>query len=88
MPVGTTYPALAGARIERGWSGDFDGSPDGSAFIGRDPARPFLYAAGFSGQGLCQAPAAGEIVRDLLADKRTWIDTAELATDRCPVEAV
>ncbi|WP_327145829.1 NAD(P)/FAD-dependent oxidoreductase [Nocardia sp. NBC_01327] len=86
--LGATYPALAGATIERGWSGDFDGSPDGAAFIGRDPARPFLYAAGFSGQGLCQAPAAGEIVRDLLADKRTWIDTAGLATDRCPVEAV
>ncbi|MCU1647538.1 MAG: FAD-binding oxidoreductase [Nocardia sp.] len=86
--LGTTYPALAGVRIERGWSGDFDGSPDGAAFIGRDPSRPFLYAAGFSGQGLCQAPAAGEIVRDLLADKQTWIDTAGLATDRCPVEAV
>ncbi|MEC3951821.1 FAD-binding oxidoreductase [Nocardia sp. CDC153] len=64
--LGTTFPALAGQRIEHGWSGDLDVSPDGMAFIGRDPARPFVYAAGFSGQGLCQAAAAGELVRDLV----------------------
>lgn len=88
--LGTTYPALAGSRPERGWSGDLDVSPDGRPFIGRDPSRPFLYAAGFSGQGLCQAPAAGEIVRDLVLDKDPWADLAGLATARCsggPAEA-
>ncbi|MYV97556.1 FAD-dependent oxidoreductase [Streptomyces sp. SID3343] len=73
--LGATYPTLAGIRLHRGWSGAFDGSPDGTALIGRDPSRPFLYAAGFSGQGLCQAPAAGEIVGDLLAGKQPWTDT-------------
>ncbi|MEU8031190.1 FAD-dependent oxidoreductase [Streptomyces sp. NPDC049099] len=67
--LGTTYPVLDGIRLYRGWSGAFDGSPNGSGFIGRAPSRPFLYAAGFSGQGLCQAPAAGETVRDLVAGK-------------------
>lgn len=67
--LSTTYPALDGIRLHRGWSGAFDGSPNGTAFIGRHPSRPFLYGAGFSGQGLCQAPAAGEIIRDLLANK-------------------
>ncbi|GAB4583027.1 NAD(P)/FAD-dependent oxidoreductase [Nocardia sp. IFM 10818] len=67
--LGATFPALTGRGLELGWSGDLDVSPDGMAFIGRDPARPFLYAAGFSGQGLCQAPAAGELVRDLVLDK-------------------
>lgn len=67
--VGVTFPALAGHPVEHGWYGDLDVSPDGMACIGRDPARPFLYAAGFSGQGLCQAPAAAEIVRDLLFGK-------------------
>ncbi|MGP3980046.1 NAD(P)/FAD-dependent oxidoreductase [Streptomyces sp. KR80] len=66
--LSTTYPALDGIRLHRGWSGAFDGSPNGTAFIGRHPSRPFLYAAGFSGQGLCQAPAAGEIIRDLVAN--------------------
>ncbi|MGW7524741.1 NAD(P)/FAD-dependent oxidoreductase [Streptomyces sp. NPDC054783] len=68
--LGTTYPALDGIRVHRGWSGSFDGSPNGAAFIGRHPARPFVYAAGFSGQGLCQAPAAGENVRDLVTGKQ------------------
>ncbi|MET8570087.1 FAD-dependent oxidoreductase [Streptomyces sp. NPDC004783] len=82
--LGTTYPTLAGNGLESGWSGNLDVSPDGMAFIGRDPSRPFLYAAGFSGQGLCQAPAAGEIVRDLVLGKTSWIDTAGLSTARCP----
>ncbi|MFE3191854.1 NAD(P)/FAD-dependent oxidoreductase [Nocardia sp. NPDC059240] len=67
--LGATYPAFAGQRVDHGWSGDLDVSPDGMAVIGRDPARPFLYAAGFSGQGLCQAPAAGALVRDLVLGK-------------------
>ncbi|MGW0247212.1 NAD(P)/FAD-dependent oxidoreductase [Nocardia goodfellowii] len=67
--LGATYPALAAHRLDYGWSGDLDVSPDGMAVIGRDPDRPFLYAAGFSGQGLCQAPAAGAIIRDLVLDK-------------------
>ncbi|MFD8633191.1 MULTISPECIES: NAD(P)/FAD-dependent oxidoreductase [unclassified Streptomyces] len=81
--LGTTYPALAGQDLDLGWTGDLDVSPDGLPFIGRVPSRPgFVYAAGFSGQGLCQAPAAGEIVRDLVLGKRPWIDTAGLTTDR------
>ncbi|MFJ4688900.1 NAD(P)/FAD-dependent oxidoreductase [Streptomyces sp. NPDC088789] len=80
--LGTTFPSLAGGSIESGWSGNLDVSPDGMAFIGRDHSRRFFYAAGFSGQGLCQAPAAGEIVRDLVLDKESWIDTAALSTTR------
>ncbi|MEV7194568.1 FAD-dependent oxidoreductase [Streptomyces sp. NPDC093510] len=82
--VGTTYPSLAGSGLDHGWRGDLDVSPDGMAFVGRDSSRPFVYAAGFSGQGLCQAPAAGEIVRDLVLDKESWIDTSGLSTARCP----
>ncbi|GHF53382.1 FAD-dependent oxidoreductase [Streptomyces mashuensis] len=82
--LGTTFPALAGQGLEHGWSGNLDVSPDGMAFIGRDPSRPFVYAAGFSGQGICQAPAAGEIVHDLVLGKESWIDTAGLSTARCP----
>ncbi|MFD4239870.1 NAD(P)/FAD-dependent oxidoreductase [Streptomyces sp. NPDC058542] len=80
--LGTVFPSLAGVSIESGWGGNLDVSPDGMAFIGRDPSRPFLYAAGFSGQGLCQAPAAGEIVRDLVLGKESWIDTTGLSTAR------
>ncbi|MEV6796351.1 FAD-dependent oxidoreductase [Streptomyces sp. NPDC051320] len=68
--LSTTYPALDGIALHRGWSGSFDAGPNNTAFIGRDPSRSFLYAAGFSGQGLCQAPAVGEIIRDLVADQQ------------------
>ncbi|MEW2153979.1 FAD-binding oxidoreductase [Streptomyces sp. NPDC007189] len=85
--LGTTYPALAGTRLHRGWGGFLDATPGGAALIGRDPSRPFLYAAGFSGQGLCQAPAAGEIVRDLFLGKQPWTDPASLAADRFRADA-
>jgi sarcosine oxidase subunit beta len=81
--LGTAFPTLAGNSLEHGWSGDLDVSPDGMAFIGRDHSRPFFYAAGFSGQGLCQAPAAGEIIRNLVLDKESWTDTSGLSTARC-----
>ncbi|MFG3347611.1 NAD(P)/FAD-dependent oxidoreductase [Streptomyces sp. NPDC048018] len=64
--LGRLFPALAGSGLHRAWSGDFDASPGNTALIGADPGRRFLYAAGFTGAGLCQAPAAGETLRDLL----------------------
>ncbi|MEV5971759.1 FAD-dependent oxidoreductase [Streptomyces sp. NPDC051921] len=67
--LGALFPALDGIGLRRAWSGDFDASPDNTAFIGEHPTRRFLYAAGFTGAGLCQAPAAGEKLRDLLIAK-------------------
>ncbi|MEU8900475.1 FAD-binding oxidoreductase [Nocardia sp. NPDC048505] len=80
--LGAVFPALAGGRLERGWCGDLDVSPDGMAFLGREPGRRFVYAAGFSGQGLCQAPAAGELVRDLVLGEPSWLDPTALSTGR------
>ncbi|MCZ7415394.1 MULTISPECIES: NAD(P)/FAD-dependent oxidoreductase [unclassified Streptomyces] len=67
--LGSLFPALDGIGLHRAWSGDFDASPNNTAFIGEHPTRRFLYAAGFAGAGLCQAPAAGEKLRDLLIAK-------------------
>ncbi|MFI9150381.1 NAD(P)/FAD-dependent oxidoreductase [Streptomyces sp. NPDC053367] len=67
--LGTLFPALDGIGLHRAWTGDFDPSPGNSPFIGAHPTRRFLYAAGFTGAGLCQAPAAGEKLRDLLIAK-------------------
>jgi sarcosine oxidase subunit beta len=59
-------PSLADARFERGWAGLYEMTPDCNALIGQSPTvGRFLYAAGFSGHGFLQAPATGEIVRDL-----------------------
>ncbi|MEV4255626.1 FAD-binding oxidoreductase, partial [Spirillospora sp. NPDC049652] len=78
-----TYPVLAGARLETAFTGVRDASPDRTAFIGRAPGdTPFLYAAGFSGHGLCVAPAAGQIVRDLYLGRDPGIPVAKLNVSR------
>jgi len=59
-------PRLADVRLERGWAGLYEMTPDCNALIGQSPTvGRFLYATGFSGHGFLQAPATGEIVRDL-----------------------
>ena len=59
-------PALADVPLERGWAGLYEMTPDCNALIGQSPTvSRFLYAAGFSGHGFLQAPATGEIIRDV-----------------------
>lgn len=78
--LAVTYPSLSGVRLHTAVTGARDASPDRTAFIGHRPGPPaFLYAAGFSGHGLCNAPAAGELVRDLYLGREPWLDTATLA---------
>jgi sarcosine oxidase subunit beta len=66
-------------------------SPDHNALIGEAGARPgeagarpgrFLYATGFSGHGFQQAPAVGEIVRDLYLGREPFADVSALAAGR------
>jgi sarcosine oxidase subunit beta len=42
----------------------------------------FLYATGFSGHGFLQAPAVGEIVRDLVLGREPFVDVAPLGVER------
>ncbi len=70
-------PALAGVRLERGWAGLYEMTPDCDALIGEAPGvERFLYACGFSGHGFVQAPAAGELVRDLYLGAAPFCDPA------------
>ncbi|MFI7705017.1 NAD(P)/FAD-dependent oxidoreductase [Nonomuraea sp. NPDC049480] len=81
--VAVTYPSLAGLALHPAVTGLRDASPDRTAFIGHHPGPPaFLYATGFSGHGLCNAPAAGELVRDLYLDQDPGIDVTALAVGR------
>ncbi|MFD4632438.1 NAD(P)/FAD-dependent oxidoreductase [Streptomyces sp. NPDC058284] len=76
-------PALAGMETRGGWAGLYEVTPDHNALIGRatDPVN-FLYATGFSGHGFLQAPAVGEIVRDLHLGRPPCVDVAPLSADR------
>ncbi|MDP4503445.1 NAD(P)/FAD-dependent oxidoreductase [Nonomuraea turcica] len=81
--LAVTYPSLAGLALHTAVTGLRDASPDKTAFIGHQPGPPaFLYATGFSGHGLCNAPAAGELVRDLYLGKDPGIDIAALSVGR------
>jgi sarcosine oxidase subunit beta len=42
----------------------------------------FLYATGFSGHGFLQAPAVGEVVRDLYLGRDPVVDVSALTADR------
>jgi sarcosine oxidase subunit beta len=77
-------PLLLDAPIAGGWWGDYEMTADHNALIGDSPAAPgrFLYATGFSGHGFQQAPALGEIVRDLYLGREPFVDVSALAAGR------
>ena len=76
-------PSLASAGVRTGWAGLYEVSPDHNALIGEAAsASRFLYATGFSGHGFLQAPAVGEIVRDLVLRRDPFVDVAPLSADR------
>jgi len=76
-------PALVGVKLESGWAGLYENTPDHKALIGRAQApRNFLYATGFSGHGLLQAPAVGELVKDLYLERDSFMDPHPFRADR------
>ncbi|GGV28929.1 FAD-dependent oxidoreductase [Streptomyces longisporoflavus] len=76
-------PALARMPTADGWAGLYEVTPDHNALIGRSGELPgFLYATGFSGHGFLQAPAVGEIVRDLYLEREPCLDIAPMSADR------
>jgi sarcosine oxidase subunit beta len=76
-------PALARVGIKASWSGFYELTPDRNALIGESPrVSRFLYATGFSGHGFLQAPAVGEIVRDLVLRREPFLDVSPLSAER------
>ena len=76
-------PTLLEMGIAGGWKGYYEVTPDHNALIGETPGvARFLYLTGFSGHGFLQAPAAGEIVRDLVLGREPFVDVAPLCVER------
>jgi sarcosine oxidase subunit beta len=81
--AGRCAPALGALELERGWAGLYELTPDASALIGESSSvRRFLYATGFSGHGFCQAPATGEVIRDLVCGEEPFVDISPLRAER------
>lgn len=58
-------------------------TPDGKPLVGRLPDIEGLYhCAGFSGHGIVQSPAIGQIVADLITTGETHHDLSEIHADR------
>ena len=76
-------PALAGAGIKTAWAGLYETTPDHQAILGPVPEiEGFWCAAGFSGHGFMQAPAAALLLSQLLLDQRSDIDITPFAFTR------
>jgi len=76
-------PALASAGIKTTWAGLYEITPDHQAILG--PMREvegFWCAAGFSGHGFMQAPAAALLLTQLLLDGKSEIDISFFAFER------
>jgi glycine/D-amino acid oxidase-like deaminating enzyme len=76
-------PSLAGAGIKTAWAGLYETTPDHQAILGPMPeVEGFWCAAGFSGHGFMQAPAAALLLTQLLLEQRTDIDISPFAFTR------
>ena len=82
-------PRLAEVGIQGGWAGLYEMTPDHNAVIGEAAdVRRFLYATGFSGHGFLQAPAVGEILRDITLRRPPFVDIAPLSAERFDAAAL
>ena len=76
-------PALSGAEVKTAWAGLYEITPDHQAILGPiGELEGFWCAAGFSGHGFMQAPAAALLVTQLLMDHRSDIDISSFAFER------
>jgi sarcosine oxidase subunit beta len=81
--IETRTPQLLDVGLRNGWAGLYEVTPDHNALIGRSTTTAnFLYATGFSGHGFLQAPAVGEVLRDLYLERTPFVDIAPLSADR------
>jgi glycine/D-amino acid oxidase-like deaminating enzyme len=68
-------------RLEASWAGLRSFAPDRTLVLGRDPANPaFVWCAGQGGYGFQTAPAASQLLADLVTGQTPEIDAATVAS--------
>ncbi len=74
-------PAVAALEVEDSWAGLRPRAADGLPVLGESAdVKGLFYATGFYRNGILLAPAAGEIIADLLTDGATRLSPAILKT--------
>jgi sarcosine oxidase subunit beta len=82
-------PSFLEMGIAHGWKGYYEITPDHNGLVGEaHKVERFLYATGFSGHGFMQAPAVGEIVRDLVLGHEPFVNITPLSAERFAAGAV
>ena len=76
-------PSLVHLPLVAGWAGLYENTPDHNALIGKaDHLDGVFYATGFSGHGFLQAPAVGELMRDLYLGRESFMDPTPFSAVR------
>jgi len=76
-------PALSAAGMKTAWAGLYEVTPDHQAILGPIPElEGFWCAAGFSGHGFMQGPAAALLLTQLLLDQTSEVDISSFAFER------
>ncbi|HWS90714.1 MAG TPA: glycine oxidase ThiO [Pyrinomonadaceae bacterium] len=74
-------PAVASLEVEDSWAGLRPRAQDGLPVLGESAdVRGLFYAAGFYRNGILLAPAAGEIIADLVTNRATRLSPSVLKT--------
>jgi sarcosine oxidase subunit beta len=69
--------------MKTAWAGLYESTPDHQAILGPLPGvEGFWCAAGYSGHGFMQAPAAALLLTQLLLDKSSEIDISSFGVER------
>ncbi|MBU6428168.1 MAG: FAD-binding oxidoreductase, partial [Cyanobacteria bacterium REEB65] len=76
-------PPLEVAEIRAAWAGLYEVTPDHHPIFEAHAAPKGLFTcAGFSGHGFMHAPAAGEVMADLILEGKSKLDVSELSLAR------
>jgi sarcosine oxidase subunit beta len=75
------YPPAKGARIDRGWAGLYDMTPDAHPIVGRVADGVFA-ACGFSGHGFMQSPAVGRALAEEILELEPSFDLSPYRLER------
>lgn len=77
------FPFLSRARVSRSWVGLLDVTPDTLPVIDAIEDLPGLFlASGFSGHGFGLAPAAGQLIAEMVAGEALTVDPVPFAFSR------
>lgn len=76
-------PPISRLRVVRQWAGLYTMTPDRQPIYDKSTkVEGFYTAAGFSGHGFMFGPVTGEVMRDMILDKKSALDASPLALSR------